>query len=53
MVTVKDVIFQELKPVVDVVAVQDDISLVAKHDVPLQYCFPQRNRKVNVLYLWQ
>jgi hypothetical protein len=53
MVTVKDVIFQELKPVVDVVAVQDDISLAAKHDVPLQDCFPQRNRKVNVSYLLQ
>jgi len=35
MVTVKDIIFQELKPVVDVVAVQVDISLAAKHDVPL------------------
>jgi len=53
MVTVKDVIFQDLKPVVAVVAVQDDISLAAKHDVPLQDCIPQRNRKVNVWYLWQ
>jgi hypothetical protein len=47
MVTVKDVIFQQLKPVVDV-AVQDDIRLAAKHDVPLQDCIPQRNRKINV-----
>jgi len=48
MVTVKNVIFQELKRVVNVVAVQDDISLAAKHDVPLQDCIPQRNRKINV-----
>jgi len=39
MVTVKDIIFQELKPVVDV-AVQNDINLAAKHDVPLQHCIP-------------
>ena len=54
MVMVKDVIFQELKPVVDLAAVQDDISLAAKqHDVPLQDCIPQRNRKINISYSWQ
>jgi hypothetical protein len=45
----KDVIFQELKPVVDV-AVQDDISLAAKHDVPLQY-IPQTNRKKSFMFM--
>jgi hypothetical protein len=45
MLTVKDIIFKELKPVVDVVAVQDDISLAAKHDVSLQGCIPQETGK--------
>jgi hypothetical protein len=48
MVTVKNVIFQVLKPVLNVVEVQNDMSLAAKHDVPLQDCIPQRNRKINV-----
>jgi hypothetical protein len=45
---VKDVIFQELKPAIDVWPLHDDTSLAEKHDVPLQASIPKRNRKINV-----
>lgn len=48
---VKGVIFQELQAVVDILAVQDDISLAEQHEVPLTSLYPtkiQENKMLDI-----
>ncbi|KDR10984.1 protein nessun dorma isoform X2 [Zootermopsis nevadensis] len=49
VVMVRDVIFQELEAVVDIVAVQDDISLPEQHEVPLTSLYPTKQQENEVL----
>jgi hypothetical protein len=46
---VRDVIFQELQAVVDIVAVQDDISLPEQHEVPLTSLYPTKQQENEIL----
>jgi hypothetical protein len=46
---VKDVTFQELQAVVDIVAVQDDISLAERHKVPLTSLYPTKKQENKML----
>jgi hypothetical protein len=43
------VIFQDLQAVVDIVAVQDDISLQEQHEVPLTSLYPTKQQENEVL----
>jgi hypothetical protein len=43
------VIFQELQAVVDIVAVQDDISLPEQHKVSLTSLYPTKQQENEVL----
>jgi hypothetical protein len=49
---VKDVIFQELQAVVNIVAVQDDISLAEQHEVPLTCLYPTKKQENKVLDIY-
>lgn len=42
-------IFQDLQAVVDIVAVQDDISLQEQHEVPLTSLYPTKQQENEVL----
>lgn len=51
IVMVKDVIFQELQAVVDILAVQDNISLAVQHEVPLTSLYTtkkQLNKMIDI-----
>ena len=51
-IQVKDVIFQELQAVVDIVAVQDDISLAEQHEVPLTSLYPTKKQENKMLDIY-
>jgi hypothetical protein len=46
---VKDVIFEELQAVADIVAVQDDISLPEQHEIPLTCLYPTEKQENEIL----
>lgn len=48
----KDVIFQELQAVVDILAVQDDISLAEQHEVPLTSLYPTKIQENKILDIY-
>jgi len=49
---VKYVIFQELQAVVEILAVQDDISLAEQHKVPLTSLYPTKIQENEVLDIY-
>lgn len=49
VVMVRNVIFEELQAVVDIVAVQDDISLPEQHEVPLTCLYPTKKQENQIL----